>query len=315
MSAEKTIQERHLEVLESLGTLTDTLAGVERIPEGEHKTVVEDNPSKSYVLNGAGQRTAVLIVSNDVNPDFVGRAVERTALAKSSLGPSLGEVIIEPLAAGTYSGCSFAVWPLLGELSSWRGLRYFQKRLLAVKALAWLRETTEHTQALVKTGELEAAFVRPLTSLADEGRLPDEIRQSARVAIERIQSQRWRPRVALTHGDLWLGNFLMPTRNSEAGKRHGFVVIDWAGARIPGCPLYDLLRLSRSIGISARSLRREVLLHSEILSCEPVDTRSYLLAALGEIGLDLEHFPFERYLSMCENLYAHLSSVLDDSSR
>ena len=70
--------------------------------------------------------------------------------------------------------------------------------------------------------------------------------------------------------------------------------------------MYDLVRLSESFGLNPPSLSREVLAHCEILSCQQVDATSYLLAALGNIGLNLEHFPVERYLAMCEQVYAYL---------
>ena len=307
MVDEQPIEDLHVKVLESLGTAIGPVTGVERIPQGEGKNVVAGSPSKTYVLDGARRRVGVLMVSNDVNPDFVCDSVEKAAHAKGMLGPKLGQVIIEPLAAGVYAGFSFAIWPLCYELSSRRGLRYIQKRLLSRHALEWLRQATEKTRAIIREEALNATIVRSLEYVADEERFVPDIRRSARVGIERIDSKRWQPYAVLEHSDLWLGNFLLPAKDLKTPQRPRFVIIDWKGANTAGYPMFDLLRLSRSFGLGDRSVRSEVLRHCETLSCQPIDAYSYLLASLGNIGLNLEHFPFERYLSMCGELYEYLN--------
>ncbi len=306
MNDKQSMDARHLAVLNSLDGAAGSLGGVEPILQGAHKDVVADNPTKCYVLNGAGERTGVLILSNDVDPGFVADPVKRAALAKEALGEKLGSVILDPLRAGVHSGLSFAVWSLCGELSSRRVLRFFQKRALARRTLKWMRAMTAHTMAMVEPGALDSAYVVPLRRIQDEARLGPDIRDAAAQGIERLRSGLWQPRVALEHGDLWLGNFLLPAKAAGTSSEHGFVVIDWKGSNVAGYPVYDLLRHSRSFRLSARLLRRELLAHSDILSCDPSDLRFYLLASLGDIGLNLEHFPVERYLAMCELLDAYL---------
>lgn len=77
-----------------------------------------------------------------------------------------------------------------------------------------------------------------------------------------------------------------------------------------GLPIFDLLRFGRSARVSDAALRTEVEAHCRMLECSPQDATSYLLAALGVIGGNLEHFPHHAYVRMSEIAFGLLSRVM-----
>jgi hypothetical protein len=78
-------------------------------------------------------------------------------------------------------------------------------------------------------------------------------------------------------------------------------------------PIRGSLRTAASRAIerlNVRNLSREVNRHCHLLGCERVDATSYLIAALGHIAMNLEHFPMENYTNMAESCYATLDHAL-----
>lgn len=78
------------------------------------------------------------------------------------------------------------------------------------------------------------------------------------------------------------------------------VLIDWAGARVDGYPMFDLVRALRSFHYSGRDAREQLLLHCDVLGCEPADISSHLCAALAFHYAHLEEWPLPRFLRMSE---------------
>ncbi len=286
---------------------------VEPIRPPATKANVADDPSKSFVADSRGRRIGVLILSNPVSPRLVGRSVDRANEAKRRLTAELGSVVLEPIVADTFRGLSYAIWPIQRSLSSSRVLRWLQKRYIRPRALSWLRLAAQHTMCLgIATNALETAFLAPLSQLADDDRFSDEMRNGATDGLERISSREWLPVTILQHSDLWLGNFLLPRdKNCTKRNHYGFFIIDWAGATLSGHPFFDLLRFGMSSGATLKHLRSEILAHCDIVHCEIQDVVPYLLAALGTIGMNLEHFPEPRYLAMCRNVFSHAVATLD----
>lgn len=300
----------HLELLDSVTTGIHPTGGVEMITSALSTHGVADSPSKSYVLDGSGKRVAVLFVSCHVNPNFVGESVSKSACVASALGPELGSTVLEPIAHGIHLGLTYAIWPLCSELSSVRGINRLQRLWLGPRAFRWLRRATEHTQGTTGTSESDLEFAQALECVAKESLLSEEIRHAARAGLHALESSSWKPRMVLEHGDLWLGNFLLPPKCADKPNGYGFVIIDWRGAKLQGFPIYDLMRLWKSTGWGRRFLIRELDRHVEILSCHRNDSMHYLLSGLGDIRRNLDHFPMERYVAMCENLYSSLKGIL-----
>jgi hypothetical protein len=143
--------------------------------------------------------------------------------------------------------------------------------------------------------------------------MSDAVRVAATMARERLAAGVFRPKYVLMHGDLWKGNILLQAgRNASHTdvQRSRFAIIDWAGFEGCGYAIYDLVRLARSMRISRRRLAGELVRHCAILECTTEDARSYLLTALGHIGMTLEHFPVERYVSMSLSALSLLDEAL-----
>ncbi len=271
---------------------------------------VADAPSRSVVADRDGRTVAVLFVSNETSPGLVGRSVQKANEARAALGPDVGSVIIESIADGVARGLSFALWPFCPGLSSNRGVCYVQKRMLLPRVLSWLADVAERTATEVDEDALEGSFVRPLEKVAEDECFSADARQQAQSEIRRLRSAEWKPMALVQHGDMWLGNILLPPRAARGSRARKFVVIDWAGATLRGYPFYDLLRLGMECRLDANRLRGEVDAHCRIVGCARGDVLGYLLGALGHLGMNLEHFPRDRYARMADRLLSYAKTAL-----
>ena len=114
----------------------------------------------------------------------------------------------------------------------------------------------------------------------------------------------------MAHNDLWAENVLIDRRGLGRGMQGGgLVIIDWPGASLRGFAIMDLIRLSRAFAVKGRRLRKEMAAHCGILGCELEDARSHLLAGLGNILTNREHFPIPLFLNMANGCLDRLESV------
>lgn len=99
---------------------------------------------------------------------------------------------------------------------------------------------------------------------------------------------------------------------SESAKRnaYGFYAIDWAGATTSGRPFFDLLAFGMSCGLTPAALMSQAVARCQSIKCERRDVLPYFLAALGAIGMDLEHFPESRYVAMCRDRYDRVAALM-----
>ena len=305
------IQHLHTALLASLDT--DAFARTLPIATPAHKHDVRDHTSHSYVCDASRSRIGVLTCSNRVNPDMIARSVTAARMAKQALAGPLGQVVLEPLAAGVYDGLSYAIWPLRRRFSALHVVRYLQERVIVPKVVRWLTEVHQHTMSSpLQPPVLESHCRQPLLHVSKDDRLPAEIRAAAARAIERLESGAWRPVCVLCHGDLWLGNILLPlARRFPWPDPYGFAVIDWAAASLTGHPFSDLLQFCRSDRLSShdRHLCRARDAICRIVECDRQDTLSYALSALGWLGTHLEHFPEQRYLEMSRDMFSYASAL------
>jgi hypothetical protein len=179
----------------------------------------------------------------------------------------------------------------------------------------WLCEVLGSSLKRPLAQEILQHHVLPLEGLARLEAASERLRKFARRALQRLEAQQWEPRQALMHGDLWRGNLML--RPAVAGSaprnwRDRFVAIDWAGSRVDGFPLFDLVRIAASFGARPALLRRELARHCSVLSCEPRDAACYLAAALAGTLATLEHFPMPNFLAMCESTMNTLAAALGD---
>ena len=300
-----------------IGPLADALGdryGKLELSLLSHGNAVEDGTTVLLLCDSVGQSRAVVLCSSPITPDMVQRAMNRAHQVKLTLGRSIGFPILDPLAQGSVRGLSYAVLPYCNALSESRPAWWIQRTLLRPLIFDWLLRATECTVHDVEPAAIDRRFIEPLRRLASLKSINDRLRTAAGRAAERLDTGGWTPRHVLMHGDLWKGNILIRTANRTVEQRRWhdrFVIIDWAGSEIHGYAMYDLVRLAQSMRLSAKRLRSEVVRHCRLLRCEPVDAMSYLLAALGHIAMNLEHFPVDRYAHMTESCFTTLEHTLE----
>jgi hypothetical protein len=107
------------------------------------------------------------------------------------------------------------------------------------------------------------------------------------------------------HNDLWKGNILLKNcyQSGVSNKlgRKDFVLTDWGGSMMKGYAIYDLIRAARSLKLKKEDLRQQIAAHCQILQCDFTEARYYLLAALGYLGMNLEHFPQHLFVGLAHS--------------
>ena len=280
-----------------------TLLASPSLPDGTYKFLLRD---------ARGRRSAVLILSSPASPMMVARAMDRAMQAKDVLGPVLGGVILTPLATGETNGRTFAILPYCRPLSENKLGWLLDRQRLRPMVFRWLRHVTEVTASAPPADRIQSDFVAPLQALADNTLLDADIRNEAIRTADQLDAGRWKARYVLAHNDLWKGNILKTHHAAGLlGRAAGyqFVLIDWPGSALRGYAMYDLVRLARSMQLSAAALAGEVIAHCTLLQCEPRDALSHLLVSLGAMGMNLEQFPVERYVAVvrdCCNTVRHI---------
>jgi hypothetical protein len=273
--------------------------------------MVADGTTVLLLRDDVQRPQAVVLCSAPIAPDMVQRAMQRAHQAKVALGERNGVLILDSLAQGSVRGLSYAVLPYCNSISESRIMRWGQRALLRPLMFDWLRRVVQSTVQGVERAAIEPAFCEPLRRLAALEMASDRLRAAATDACARLDSGAWQPRHVLMHGDLWQGNILIRTAGRSAQRwRERAVVTDWAGSKVDGHAIYDLIRLAQSMRLPAKALQVELVQHCRMLGCEPADARSHLLAALGYIMMNLEHFPMERYLQMASSCLTTLDEAM-----
>lgn len=272
---------------------------------------VADDATKLVATDTQGKPHAVVLVASPSGPDLVRRGLENASEIKQRLGDDLGTVVLEPLCMGTIEQRTFAVFPYCKPMSTSKLGKRAHRIMLRPIVLNWLSETTRQTARVPSADQRQNAFNEPLMNLSGFEPLKAHIRNAASEAVERINTQRWEPRHIVMHGDLWEGNILFA--HDRAKRQDPFariVIIDWPSGLADGYAMYDIIRLSRSMHLPRRVLRREILKHCEHLGCEPRDARAHLLAAFGHLSMNLGHFPPDRFARLAEQCDALLTNTI-----
>ena len=299
-----------------LGVLQEALgdrdvAALEHLP-GPNRLV--DETAKFWVRDRRGVLFAFVLVSPAADPAIVARGMLLAAECKSRLGPDAGRVIFKPLLEGHLDVLSYAVLPY------WQPMRFGRLRgrldqwVLRGGLCDWVAKVAELSAEVVPQDRLQESFERPLAFVADTESFDPQIRQAARVSMKRLDKGDWRPSYVVMHGDLWQGNVLFAPATVEGQwlpRRDRFFIIDWPGSALRGYPMFDLVRLLMALRLDDKARSAQVARHCQILRCEPVDAVSYLLAALGSIGLNRGHFPLGDYVEMSSSSYRIIRRSLD----
>lgn len=260
------------------------------------------------VINGPFGEGYFLLVSGPGNPELVARAVWNIHEIRSRLPNELAGNILAPITSGDVNGLTCALWPLHHPFHTSHKLLVALRKLRYGKAfLDWAHDVCAYTLSGTLTSEeIELGFLRPLRKILSNPAFPSRMHEHAGYAIGRIESGSWRPIHCVQHGDLWMGNFLLPRKGASPIN---FYVIDWAGATIQGFPTFDLVRLAISLRTNPNVAKSCMDRMSKTISCEYEDTISYTLSAVGELGTRLEHFPIARYHEMSVKVFDFVAGM------
>lgn len=244
-----------------------------------------------------GESPTILQVSPEAFPDVVRESAEKAKAARAALGDALEWAVLTPIDVWEINGVSCALFERLKPISANRSRRYLQRRRVVPAVIEWLHKVAEIDRG--SNGEAQTV----LTALADCPYAP--LRIAADQALARLDRGLFVPRYRVMHADFWIGNILL-----DPSIRRDFVVIDWRGSLVDGYPIFDLIRFADSVKLAPAALRSGLQRHAEALGCALEDTRSYLLAALGHIWLNLDQFPPERFAAMAESNLRTIESAL-----
>ena len=267
------------------------------ITQIQNDAAVSDSTTK-YILH-TRRAELILIVSNEISPLLVKRAVDRQKQFRAALPPELAEPIEAPILQGLTGNRSYAVWIRRRPITSIRGWAKLEKALIAPRIYRWLNDLAEHTVFEVNSSKL----IENLSRLQSVSGMSECICVAARSARESFRSGEIPSVLAAQHGDFWIGNIL------KAPTRAGFTIVDWAGARLDGAPFFDIVRFALSVGASTSKLRRVILEHSRVVGCAPSHALAYTLCGLGALHFELEHFPESRFLALSEQKFNALHTL------
>jgi hypothetical protein len=186
-------------------------------------------------------------------------------------------------------------------LSSNRVLAKIQKIIIAPSILRWLNDVAVHTLHRGESTQL-ASFVEELISVSS---LPEYIKSLAVVSRLGFLTGEIAPLSVLQHGDLGFWNVLR-----APSQPAGFIIIDWPGATVDGSPFFDLVKFASSIGATPKQLLQYLQRYSDSIECNAAMALPYILAGLGRLHLELEHFPENRFIALCEQKIGAVQSAL-----
>ncbi len=269
--------------------------------------VVIDQTDKFLITSSLGKKY-FLIVSNPKFPLTVSDAISRLQDARSILGSRTQNVVEMPIHYGYWEGVSYALWLYSRPLSKNRFYLYAQKRLLIPKMANWLSSVAEETiQKDLTFEDLRNNFIEPLEILIAQPELGATLSRVGQIAIRRITAGDFRPVHVLQHGDLWRGNVLIEGPMELLNPLgDGFIVIDWGGARVSGYPFIDLLRFVMSFNLSPKKTAHHMNSMRNIIRCEPEDVVSYVVCSFGKLYQELNNFPRQNFINLCESAIRHL---------
>lgn len=292
-----------------LSQAASSFIGTDRVLEsfGEHKTLV-DATNKFLIRDHAGEPELVVLYSGAGGPEIVTRGVQRARDVVAALGEDLGRAVLLPVFEGDVNGRTFAIFPyrtpLIGSGPGW----WIQRSVVRPRLVRWLLDAGRRTAITVPDDQLRGCVYEPLEQMVEDDDHSPELRVLAHEALRAARTRTWQPRHVFMHDDLWVGNVLIDQRSAGGGTFGRFVIIDWAGSRVRGYPLYDFLRLSISFELAGRPFFRALDQHCVALGYTRTEGGYAFANAAAELGQRLEHWPRSSYLSTIDYCYRKLMS-------
>lgn len=272
-----------------------------------------DATAKVLVRGRHRDKLVVILYASPPSSNLVARGLDRASCVRVALGDILGQVVLQPVEVGEIHEYTYAVFPYCTPVQN-QGVRgVIERAWLRPKLLRWLRAATKATCTPVADADIEERFERPLKRLYEWDTLPDDLRATARSALDRLSIGAWRPSHVFTHFDLWHGNVLFAPAGSlrpHIWEGYRFVLIDWPGAIVNGYGIFDLLRIAMSFRLSSSQIRAEVGEHCETLGCSLFDAWSHLMCALGYLALNLECFPPSRFVNLASRCHERMAQSM-----
>jgi Phosphotransferase enzyme family len=267
----------------------------------ERPKLVSDQMDKYLILDHQAKPRALVAVSPVSRPRAAREAGEHANAARLALGEVLGQSVLVPTHVGECNTLSFSISPYLMPLSERRLKRRIQQWRLSPSLFRWLWQVVERTARMPSQVEIDREFRKPLHQVLNHPKLSERAGQLASAALLQLESGEWQPRLVLAHYDFWTGNILLRPRNDN--DDFGFAVIDWLGSRMAGHPIYDLVRITLSLGISDRNFDAHLAAHCRVLGCEPSQATHYVSAATGHLAIHLGEWPEEKFIGSTERCF------------
>jgi hypothetical protein len=182
---------------------------------------------------------------------------------------------------------------------------------MAPRLLRWLTAAVEKTSVDLAEGTKDARIRAPLEDLVGDHRFSSRVRRAGERVLVRFDAGRWNPKSSIMHGDLWMGNILLPRDSTDRQRTvYGFYLIDWAAAELSGFAFWDLVSVSLSFAIPRAWVRRAARRHCDVLYCELEDAASYLVLAIADLRRRLEYMPVSRFADDADGAHRFLHSLL-----
>ena len=273
---------------------------------------IADNPIKLAIRGRRGAHLGILHWSPPTAVHAVANAVRLAEASRRKLGDDLGSVVLAATLEGEFQSRSFALYPWMGVLSNRRGISRLQNWRYARSIFNWLSEVYVSGFSPLPESEYAVRVVASLDQLAGESGLASSTRDAAKTSMDAVQSGSFQPKIGPVHNDLWHGNVLLPRFGSgPQSERWPFFLIDWGASTPAGFPLWDLLRVLRSLRVPRRVGARVLRRHCDELAISLEEGRHSLMLALADLGRYRNEFPVELYLKSVESYCAYFEELAD----
>ena len=258
-----------------------------------------EDPDSKLVFMSDGEPALVVTVSPPEFPDVVAEECLKVAQMRSRLGDLSGPVL-QPLDTGRVETSSYAVLPYRKPFSRRRLVQRIHRNWARHHVLEWLLQIALRRSAPCEVSRFEAS----LQALSGKVRPDSPTAALLAAAGKHLRSGRFAPKTAPMHGDLWRGNVLRGSVSTA------FTLVDWRGSQTDGFPIFDLIRLAESFGLSTKALGRELRRHQTALGCQVADLPLYLLGALGHYAAHPGEMSLALFQSMADGCATRISLAL-----
>ncbi len=281
------------QIVEVIDSFMASCGGLNDVFELPLPKLVEASTHKFIIFNQKKKPYAFLILSSSKSPDSVFENARKAKEIAELLPDNLASSILVPNLCSYSGGKSFSVGMFYRTFSKNMLIRKLQLILTRKSMLRWLYELNELTLSKASDSEIASEFVSPLEFIVNHPKISQNAKDIARKALYQLSINLWQPYMVMAHNDLWYGNFLIDNDNPYGMP---FKIIDWEGSRLRGHGFYDLIRLAYSVSLSKDSFNEELEKHFRLFECSKIQSKFYLLAALGSLGSNLGNWQEKRFV-------------------